>query len=390
MKKRAVKKRAVKKRDGTALLALLGFAIASAGCAGGLRLAELPVESIAVRYLDPEQARRATEDLGELELASRSRRARQPGRSKLGVASATDIDQFLSSSFKVRGGLPETRNRQEADEHSPRLALLDPRSRELTVLPQARAGSVPVDWSLDRRSLLFTQIRRGYAQLFEYDRESGEVRPMTREPGAHPWGCYGPDGRIVAERVDYSSEPPRSNLVISHPGGGRFRDLTPGPSDQRPACSPDGTAIAYISGGRGVEGNVIVRMLGEAEGSAPSDRELRAEAPIGLPHEIGPGIDPSFSPDGKTIVYSAATRVRADFGVEDRWRLRRARVSGLGRGSFEMGPVDQFEPTISPDGRIIAYIGIDPAFNQVLYVRRVDGSGERILFNDGAALGPVW
>ena len=37
-----------------------------------------------------------------------------------------------------------------------------------------------------------------------------------------------------------------------------------------------------------------------------------------------------------------------------------------------------------------AYVGIDPEFNQVLYVRRVDGTGERILFNDGAALGPVW
>ena len=55
-----------------------------------------------------------------------------------------------------------------------------------------------------------------------------------------------------------------------------------------------------------------------------------------------------------------------------------------------MGPVDQFEPAISPDGKLVAYVGIDPEFNQVLYVRRVDGTGERILFNDGAALGPVW
>ena len=374
------------RRSGTSLL--VGLALASAGC-GGLRLADLPAEPIAVRYFDPEQARRAREDLGELEQASRRERGRPSGRSRLGVASTEDIDHFLSSSFKVRRGSPQQGNRQEANERSPRLALLDPRTRELTILREAQTGSVPVDWSLDRRFLLFTQIRRGYEQLFEYGRLHGEVRPITHEPGAHPWGCYGPEGRIVAEQVDFRAERPRSHLVISRPGGGRFRDLTPGPTDQRPACAPDGSHIAYISGGRGLNGSVIIRSLSAALTSAATDPQAGG-IEIGPPREIGRGIDPSFSPDGKFIVYSATTRVRAEFGVQDRWRLRRARVSGLGRGSFEMGPVDQFEPAISPDGRIVAYIGIDPEFNQILYVRRVDGSGERILFNEGAALGPVW
>ena len=367
--------------SGNSLLAVLGLASASVGCAGGLSLAELPAEPIAVRYFDPEQARLARDDLGELELASRRRAARRP-TSRMGVARVEDINQFLSSSFRVNAGSRNPGNRQEANERSPRLALLDPKTRELTVLPHARAGSVPVDWSEDRRLLLFTQIRRGYDQLFEYDRERGEVRPITREPGAHPWGCYGSDGRIVAEEVAYQSRGPISHLVISSPGGGHFHDFTTGPTDQRPACSPDGTEIAYISGGRGTKGSVIVRSLLPAEAGV--------EAEMGPPREISRGIDPSFSPDGKFIFFTATTRVQAEYGGRDRWRLRRARVSGLGRGSFEMGPVDQFEPAISPDGKLVAYVGIDPEFNQVLYVRRVDGTGERILFNDGAALGPVW
>jgi len=368
--------------SGYAWIAGLGLAFASAGCAGGLSLAELPAEPIAVRYFDPEQARLARDDLGELELASRRRSDRRSVGSRLGVASAEDFNQFLSSSFNLNAGSPETGNRQEANERSPRLALLDPKTRELTVLPHARSGSVPVDWSEDRRFLLFAQILRGYDQLFEYDRERGEVRPITREPGAHPWGCYAFDGRIVAEEVVYRSRVPASHLVISNPGGGHFHELTAGPYDQRPACSPDGTEIAYISGGRGTQGSVIVRSLTLADADAAVE--------IGPPREISRGIDPSFSPDGKFIFFTATTRVQAEFGTRDRWRLRRARVSGLGRGSFEMGPVDQFEPAISPDGKIVAFVGIDPQFNQVLYVRRVDGTGERILFNDGAALGPVW
>jgi len=367
---------------GNWLLATLGLAFASGGCAGGLKLAELPADPIAVRYFDPEQARLAQEDLGALELASRRGASQRASRTRLGVASVKDFNQFLSSSFQVKKGSSKPGNRQDANERSPRLALLDPKTRELTLLPHARSGSVPVDWSENRRFLLFTQISRGYDQLFEYDRERAEWRPITREPGAHPWGCYASDGRIVAEEVIFQSRQPTSHLVISNPGGGQFRQLTTGPSDQCLAWPTAGNEIAYISGGRGVEGSVMVTSLLPAKAGG--------EAEIGPPRKISQGIDPSFSPDGKFIFFSATTRVQEAFGRRDRWRLRRARVSGLGRGSFEMGPVDQFEPAISPDGKIVAYVGIDPQFNQVLYVRRVDGTGERILFNDGAALGPVW
>ena len=105
---------------------------------------------------------------------------------------------------------------------------------------------------------------------------------------------------------------------------------------------------------------------------------------------MGPGVDPAFTPDSKQIIYSAPRRVSGEAGVDTRFRLRRARVSGLQRGGYEMGPFDQVEATVSPDGRILAYVAIDPELRSILYVRRIDGSGERILFNHGAALGPVW
>jgi Tol biopolymer transport system component len=46
-------------------------------------------------------------------------------------------------------------------------------------------------------------------------------------------------------------------------------------------------------------------------------------------------------------------------------------------------------PTISPDGRLVAYVAeID--HRQQLYLRRFDGSGDRVLFANGDGAFPVW
>ena len=243
-------------------------------------------------------------------------------------------------------------------------------------------------WSADRRRLMFSQLRRGYPQLFEIDLASREVRPLTHEPGAHPWGCYGPDHRVVVETQHFLERGYTSQIEISGPGGGRFEPLTQGPADSRPSCAPDGSAIAYVSNSRFAVGPDAGRSL--PAGGFGLQVVVKTPVTDGEADVVGPGIDPSFTPDSRQIIYSAPQRISGERGVETRWRLRRARVSGLGRGGFAKGPVDEVEPTVSPDGRIIAFVGIDAELRSTLFVRRIDGSAERILFHHGAALGPIW
>ena len=360
-----------------ALGASLPLALALAGgvacLAPGVRRAELPAASIAVRYYDPESARRHREDF----LAQAPGAGAPAGRE--GVARLEDVGRYLGGVLGAgaggAGALLEARGyRHEPDERSPRLALLDPRSGELELLPGARRGSVPLDWSADRRRLLFSQIARGYPQLFEYDRETGEVRPLTREPHAHPGGCYGPGGRLVVATFDATRRPPVQRLEMSQPGGAGFEPLTEGPADAQPACAPDGGAIAYIRGAAGGEGELVVR--------APvSDGESRG---------LGPGRDPRFSSDGAWLVYSASVGTRGRGEGGRLWQLRRIQVNGLARTSLGQGALDEREPAFSPDGSLIAYVGIDAQLRRLLYVRRSDGSGDRLLFEDGEALGPVW
>jgi len=96
---------------------------------------------------------------------------------------------------------------------------------------------------------------------------------------------------------------------------------------------------------------------------------------------LGRGRDPVFGAGGDWFVYSAR--------VGDGWRLRRMRAAGGGRLAVGRGVRDEFEPAVSPDGRLVAYVSEDAGFDR-LFVRRVDGSGDRLLLPDGVVTRPVW
>jgi hypothetical protein len=51
--------------------------------------------------------------------------------------------------------------------------------------------------------------------------------------------------------------------------------------------------------------------------------------------------------------------------------------------------LDEEFPSCSPDGQLVAYAVVEE-HRDLLYVRRFDGSGDRILFADGDAARPVW
>ena len=65
------------------------------------------------------------------------------------------------------------------------------------------------------------------------------------------------------------------------------------------------------------------------------------------------------------------------------------RPDGTGRTPLGSGLRDEESPTVSPDGRFVAYTAREGEFDLV-FVRRMDGSGERPLFDTGSAAWPVW
>ncbi len=330
----------------TSLLALL----AAAACQGpGVPTAEFSSRPIALNFLDGEQSRRRAERLAEAE------EGRKPG--KKGVARVDDVARYLKFLAGDAG--------RPGGEFVGRLSLLDPASGEVTPLASARPGALPQDRSADGDRLLFAQPVGEQLQLFELRHRSGEVRRLTRGPLVHPQGCYGPDGRVVSMTAGVESGRAVSRIEIAAGRGAGAQRISEGPLDHSPACAPDGSAIAWVQrDARGRESILATTLPFEGE-----------------PLRLGPGREPSFSPDGRWIVYSARAK--------GRWTLYRVRPDGGGRAPIGIGTIDQMQPAVSPDGRLVVYVAQDGYYRR-LYLRRFDGSGDRILLDDGDAEQPVW
>lgn len=322
----------------------------------------LPEAPLAVVYRTEEEARRRAEALEELEASRAPVRPKPEPESepeREGIAELDEVQRYVEHVF----GAGEPRSGPRDVEG--RLGLLDPRTGRVEVLASALRGAVPHDWSPDRQRLLFSQVVSGdLPQLFELARASSEVRPLTHGPRAHAAGCYGPQGRLVAMSVDTRLQVPASSIVLMDASGSSPRRLSFGPADHSLACAEDGQAIAYVA-------------------SAPGARDwIVSISPTldGVPRRIAPGSHPTFTPDG-WIVYSAP---RAGSH-----RLYRIRPDGSGRAPIGRGVLDERYPAVSPDGRLVVYLA-EQEHRSRLYLRRLDGSGDRLLPVDGEVERPVW
>lgn len=334
------------------------------GCvAPGVPSGELPKDPIAFRYRTPEEARRRAEDMTDEarrqgDTGPTPARRSRAGRNDL-VASEDDLTSILARLFGAGGS--------ESREYGGRLALLDPVTLEVTLVRAALRGSVPLAWSKDRTRLLFAQPGDGDFQIHEYDAREQTARRVTSGPLSHTQACYGPDGRIVVARVDPRKQPLVSYIAVSQPGGrGPFERISAGSSDHTPACAPDGSAVAFVR-------------------EPQRDRaEIRLRTPIldGTERRLAPGRHPSFSPSGEWLVFAAPFK-----GDQ---RIARVRPDGSGRAPLGQGQRTEARPTVSPDGALVVYVASEERLRRHLYLRRFDGTGDRILFADGDGEFPVW
>ncbi len=343
-------------RAAAAALLLAPILAGLAGCAGNaVRLAQLPEAPLAVVYRPPEIARRRAELLADREERRRKAEAELRRRAR-GIFDLERVGELFG-----RAAPPDLRRLQG------RVVLLHPRTGEIEGLPGLLPGDLPLDWSADHRRLLFASVRRGGPQLFELDLGSGEVRPLTTGSD-HPWGRFGPDGRLVVVEVRGTDEEPTMRVAVTEPGGGRAVALTPGPTDWAPVWSPGGRQIVYVGALSGGESGILsVRLEGE-----------RASPPRVLARG---GMDPTFTPDGEWIVYAAET--------PRGFRIFRMRPDGTGKIAVGRGLREERRPRVSPDGLFVAFVSME-AGRERLLVRRLDGRGEGRLLEDGDGAFPVW
>jgi Tol biopolymer transport system component len=337
------------------VLAVLG-AVLCAGCGTvGLELEELPGDPIAVTYWEGEEARRRAELLDE-----EKARLEEAQKQKHGVARAEAIGRLLGAGEDVEG----------LSRYPGRLVFVDPRTSAVTRVPDVPPGALPLAWSDDHDRLLFLSGHRGSIQVYEYSRREQEVRTVTSGATPHLFADYGLGAQHALLAV--VTEPQRrfERVYVTDIAGGSPRMLFENQNAETIRLAPDGQTLLYV--------RRSPRRLGSPD--RPSQL-IALDLKTGQERDLGPGREPSFSPTGDWIVYSAPTR--------DGWRLRRMRPDGSAKSPIASGIRDETMPSVSPDGRFVVYVG-ETGGLQRLFVRRMDGSGDRILLDAGAVFAPAW
>jgi dipeptidyl aminopeptidase/acylaminoacyl peptidase len=244
------------------------------------------------------------------------------------------------------------------------------------------------------------------SSIWLIDVASGEQRPLVTGPGAHSSPRWSPDGKRLA--YVSTAEGGAAQLFVRWMDSGaaaRITGLPNGPNSL--TWSPDGRRIAYVMTVPD-EGMTLGKAPSKPEGAqwAPAleiidkvtyradgagyikpgyDHLFLVSADGGAPRQLTFGAwndsgPLAFTPDGQSILFGAVRK-----GDWQREALD-SDIQSLDVSSGQMRTLTSRKgpdaaPAISPDGRLIAFIGFDDVgkgFDQnLLYVMNRDGSGVR-------------
>ena len=145
--------------------------------------------------------------------------------------------------------------------------------------------------------------------------------------------------------------------------------LSPAVEGRRPAVSPDGAEIAFVSARGG-------------------NREIYTVATDGwnkavrLTNHFATDDRPAWSPDGKKILFESERDGNFEIYVMN--------ADGTGLRNLTNNPAPDYKPVWSPDGTKIAFVSVRDG-NAEIYVMNADGSSQTNLTNHPALdTDPVW
>jgi TolB protein len=171
-------------------------------------------------------------------------------------------------------------------------------SRQRTLIANYKGSNSAPSWSADGSKLALALSRDGYTQVYVVNADGNGLRKLTNTNGIETEPQFSPDGQSIYFTSDRSGGPQIYRMSAS--GGEAQRVTFSGSYNISPRVSPDGKSLAYISRR---EGRFQLYVLDLASG-----QELRLS-------DTAKDESPSFSPNGKYIMYAIESGRRGSLAV---------------------------------------------------------------------------
>lgn len=225
----------------------------------------------------------------------------------------------------------------ETGRGSREIAAVDMDGGRLTVLTKMGSDCILPSFSPSGREVAFTSYLRDNADLWIVSAGGGRARRVSKQPGMNTGAAWSPDGSSLVLTLSYQGN---SELYrISTADGSIKSRLTTHPGiDSSPSLSPDGSQIAFVSNRQGTPQVFVM----PASGGGASARRITFQGRYNQ--------TPRWNPDPKKpwIAFTG----RDERGVFDVFYID-TKTQQITRVTQNKG--SNMEPSWSPDGRLLVY-----------------------------------
>lgn len=233
------------------------------------------------------------------------------------------------------------------------------------------AGDEYASWSPDRRAILFQSDRDGKWNIYTMNPDGGNQRRLTDNRANSCSACWSADGRFIYFDSDELGGWGIYRILPDGSGKIAFKPAKPGERNILAAFSPDGRKLVFTTDrGRGWQ-----ICVADADGS--HEQLLGAD---------GGGCRAHWSPDSRLLAFVSSKRD----GKGDVWI---GNPDGSGERCLTESPDYDYCPTWSPDGKKIVYAATPDKKNGNwdLYLISVSGGPPIRLTHDPARENnPYW